>query len=102
MARKKQLDNLSLDMIQCKKDGYGVHYGRWKALQPVVEVEKAIPDNFRSCEYCGQWYKPTSKRAQKYCGAYCQILAQRARDRDKLAKYQREWRERKAINENNT
>lgn len=96
MVKKKEPDKLALDMIECKKAGFGCHYGKWKALQPVVEVEKVMPDNFRSCEYCGQWYKPTSKRAQKYCGAACQIAAQRARDRDKHAQYQREWRERNA------
>lgn len=101
MAKKKQLDKLSLDMIQCAKDGFGVQYGKWKATQPVVKVDKEIPDGFCVCEYCGQWYKPSTKRLQKYCGAYCQIAAQKQRDKEKHAKYIRDYRERKATNESN-
>lgn len=93
MAKKKQLDKLSLDMIQCAKDGFGVHYGAWKATQPVVKIEKEKPDGFCVCEYCGQWYKPKSKRLQKYCGAYCQIAAQKQRDKEKRAQYMRDYRE---------
>ena len=47
MARKKILDKLSLDMIECEKAGYGVHYGAWKATQtkPVI-IEKKIPEGW--------------------------------------------------------
>lgn len=38
MARKKKLDKLSLDMIQCAKDGFGCKYGRWKATQKAVII----------------------------------------------------------------
>ena len=101
MARKKQLDKLSLDMIQCKKDGYGVHYGKWKANQKPVEIEPDdTPDGWRVCAHCGKPFKPKTKRIQLYCEAYCQMEAQRERYRLKHAQYQREWRERKAAEEN--
>ena len=29
MGKDKQQDKLLLDMIQCEKDGFGVHYGKW-------------------------------------------------------------------------
>lgn len=69
----KRMDNLSKCMIQCKKDGFGCHYGAWRALQgEVLVVKDAIPEGWKRCEFCGEAFKPSSKRPQKYCGAYCQ------------------------------
>lgn len=84
MARKKQLDKLSLDMIECEKAGYGVHYGAWKATQKPVKIEpKGIPEGWLVCEYCGTPFKPKTKRKQFYCGAYCQHEAQKKRDKER-------------------
>lgn len=70
---KRELDKLSLDMIECAKAGFGFHYGAWKATQKPVEIEKpGIPEGWRVCAYCGIPYKPTTKRKQTYCGAVCQ------------------------------
>ena len=72
MARKYEgPDNLALDMIQCKKDGYGCHYGAWKAAQDPVKIEKKIPEGWRICANCGMLFKPTTKRKQIYCGGVC-------------------------------
>ena len=102
MAKKKQLDKLSLDMIQCKKDGFGVHYGAWKATQKPVEIEKpALPEGWRVCEWCGKPFKPKTKRPTKYCEVYCQNEAQRERYRQRNANYMRNYRERNALNESN-
>lgn len=92
MARKKQLDKLSLDMIECEKAGYGVHYGHWYAAQnrPVNIVPKSSPDDWKTCPHCGQRFKP--RHNQVYCEYACQRDAQRARDREKHNEYQREWR----------
>jgi hypothetical protein len=71
-----ELDKLSLDMIECKKAGFGCHYGSWKATQNPVKTEKKdLPEGWRVCAYCGTAYKPTSRRPQTYCGAYCQRQA---------------------------
>ena len=95
MARKKQLDKLSLDMIECEKAGFGVHYGRWKATQKPVKIEpKSSPDNWKVCPYCGQRFKP--RYNQVYCEYVCQREAQRIRDREKHNEYQREWRKKQA------
>ena len=85
VAKKKQLDKLSLDMIRCEKDGFGVHYGRWKALQdPVLPVkDDKIPEGWRICEWCGKPYKPWSKRPQKYCQVFCQESASRERIKER-------------------
>ena len=69
----KELDQLSLDVIQCMKDGFGCHYGAWKATQDPVRIEKnGIPEGWNVCVYCGTAFKPTTKRKQLYCGAWCQ------------------------------
>lgn len=99
---KKQIDKLSLDMIQCKKDGFGVHYGRWKATQKPVEIEEPpLPEGWRVCVWCGNPYKPKTKRPTKYCEVYCQNAAIKERCRLKRAQYIRDYRERKATNESN-
>jgi hypothetical protein len=70
------MDNLSKDMIQCKKDGFDCHYGAWKATQDPVKIEKKdIPDGWRACAYCGIPFKPKTKRKQLYCGGVCQKQA---------------------------
>lgn len=94
MAKKKELDNLSLDMIQCKKDGYGCHYGKWKAMQGCGEVkEKQLPEGWKICEWCGKWYKPKQQKCnQKYCEPFCQQQAQSARRHEKTAMYMRDYR----------
>ena len=95
MAKKyKEPDKLALDMMQCKADGYGCHYGHWKAAQDPVRIVKKteIPEGWRVCEYCGKPYKPKSKRPQKYCQPYCGTRAQREKDKAKRNEYQRKWR----------
>lgn len=69
------MDNLSKCMIQCKKDGYGSHYGAWRAAQGDVLIvnDNGIPEGFMKCPRCGELFKPKTK--QKYCGAYCQNRA---------------------------
>lgn len=80
---KRELDKLSLDMIECKKAGFGCHYGAWKATQkPVAIKEHGIPEGWRVCAYCGIPFKPTTKRKQTYCDAVCQ----------RQAVYDRKWR----------
>ena len=97
MARKKELDNLSKDMIQCRKDGYGFHYGAWKAAQQrpvVVKKNDSIPDGWLVCKYCGVAFKPKTKRKQFYCDVTCQRRAQFEKDREKNNRRQREYRAR--------
>lgn len=96
MARKKQLDKLSLEMIQCEKDGFGVHYGRWKALQNPVKIEPpGLPEGWLICKQCGKPFKPTTRRKQFYCGAVCGNAATQAKHREKKLIQMKEYRERK-------
>ena len=95
MARKEQLDKLSLDMIECEKAGYGVHYGAWKATQKPVKIEpKGVPVNAKTCPECGAYiFHP--KVNQIYCCFDCQRRGADRRMRGKRNEYKREWRNKK-------
>lgn len=101
MAEKKQLDKLSLDMIECEKAGYGVRYGSWKATQtnPVV-VEQKIPEGWLVCEYCGKAFKPKTKKKQRFCEVECQNKSYQERNPGYNKKRVRECRERKRLEAN--
>lgn len=95
MAKKRKLDKLDLEMIECEKDGFGVHYGRWKATQPIVKpVPVGTPDGLKECACCGMAFKPVSKN-NKYCGAGCCKEATRERYKLKKREYDRAYIERK-------
>lgn len=80
MGRKKKvkLDKLSLDMIQCEKDGYGVHYGAWRAAQDAKKVlsppqaECKQPEGYRHiCQKCGKEFYTQNKKPRKFCSDQC-------------------------------
>ncbi len=57
-------------------------YGKWKALQKPVEIEKPpIPDGWMACSWCGEKFKV--KRNKLYCGANCQTEAWKARQKQR-------------------
>lgn len=101
MARKKkkELDKLSLDMIQCEKDGFGVHYGAWKATQErQTEFKRKEYEprfGWGICGYCGNRF-PKEHGKQLYCDSLCQRSAQvqkyKARNKDYYKNYMREKR----------
>ena len=100
MAKKREPDKLALDMIQCKKDGFGVHYGKWKAMQADGMIEKKIPDGWRVCEHGGKEFKPTNNSIQKYCEYSCQRAAADLRNKDKKREQMKRYRERKKAEAN--
>lgn len=69
---KKELDKLSQEMIQCEADGFGVRYGKWKAVQPPY-----IPPTkeMRVCLFCGKLFEPKTPK-QKYCDTVCSCANQ--------------------------
>ena len=72
MAKKKQLDKLSLDMIECEKAGFGCHYGAWKATQEPVKPVPLPTDKYEfKCINCGQTFFQKSRRPRKYCNEDC-------------------------------
>lgn len=73
---KKEMDKLSKEAIQCEKDGYGVHYGAWKAAQAPVKIEPkpdVIGIPVRTCAWCGAEFYREDPRAI-YCGDKCRRL----------------------------
>ena len=65
----------------------GMSYGKWKAMQNPVKIEKPpLPDDWRLCAWCGKPFKLKTKRKKLYCDSHCQQSAQRARDREKAKK----------------
>jgi hypothetical protein len=97
MARKKkkEMDKLSWENAQAL--ACGMSYGKWKAMQePVKIVPKTDwPEGWRRCEWCGQMYKPKTKRPQKFCEVACQIQARDTRRKKENREYMREYRARK-------
>ena len=70
------MDNLSMEMIQCKKDGFGFHYGKWKARQewkPIKPVEEEPKGTKRICPQCGKEFVYFTKHYRKFCGDICRI-----------------------------
>lgn len=89
MAKKKELDKLSLDMIECKKAGYGCHYGDWYAAQNrpvVIEKKEEIPKGYKACPVCGILFKP-NRRTHIYCCPSCQMKAHIERNKEKYQEY---------------
>ena len=59
-------------------------YGKWKAMQPIVEVDKdAVPEGWRVCEWCGKAFKPKTKKKQRFCDFVCQRYAYFAKNKTK-------------------
>ena len=89
MAKKKEMDNLAKDMIQCKKDGYGCHYGAWKAAQTPVKIKpKKLPIGIETikCAYCGAEFMSDDNRTRICCGDRCRMLNRSERNRKQYMK----------------
>ena len=101
MAKKKELDNLSKDMIRCRAEGFGCHYGDWKIgnWNTKEKVEEVAPQGWLICQRCGKSFKPKTKRPQKYCDAVCQREATIERNMDKKRAYAKAYEQRKRAEE---
>ena len=80
------MDQLAKDMIQCKADGYGCHYGAWHAavIEPQMEApverypkKKPVEKSGRPrCIVCGAEIPAGSKRTTT-CGPSCADIRRR-------------------------
>ena len=85
------MDNLAREAMLAKKAG--MSYGKWKAMQePKKPKKKPVPENWLVCEYCGKQFKPTTKRPQRFCEHFCQVMSYREKNREKNNAKVREWR----------
>jgi hypothetical protein len=64
------MDNLAMNAMLASQAG--MSYGQWKAMQPVVEVERTPDERERVCQYCGKTFLLKTKRERKFCDAHCQ------------------------------
>lgn len=88
MGRKKKvpMDKLALDMIQCKKDGFGVHYGAWRAAQ--YEKNKGMtppakPKGYKhTCLNCGKEFYSKCNNNRKYCSEQCKNSFYRSQSKE--------------------
>lgn len=97
----RTMDNLSADMIQCRKDGFGCRYGAWKALQPKIrfkrEQTKELDDGRRVCENCGVVFFHYKSGVRKYCSSSCAHAFYYENNKERLKEaYQRRKAEREA------
>ena len=84
MARKKKpMDKLAWENAQAL--AAGMSYGKWKAMQDPVRIEKKTPEGWMKCRYCGKEFPP--KTSKIYCDDYCRYMA--TKDRYKEMRKQR-------------
>ncbi len=84
------MDNLARDAMLAKEAC--MSYGRWKAMQPVAEIEKPpIPEGWRECECCGKLFKPIA--AQRFCDIGCRREAYEEKARQMRKECIKRWRE---------
>lgn len=74
------MDQLTEDAVAARKAG--LSYGKYKALQNPVVIEKKSKIGIETdrCVVCGCEFMPTDNRRRKVCGAKCRkiLAAQRA------------------------
>lgn len=63
------MDKLARNAMLARQKG--MSYGQWMALQPVVQVEKTIPEGWRACERCGKPFDGKNK-TRRFCDVICQ------------------------------
>ncbi|MBQ2785850.1 MAG: hypothetical protein IJF02_05055 [Oscillospiraceae bacterium] len=84
MARKKkEPDKLAQEVAQAL--ACGMSYGKWKAMQDPVKIEKKLPEGWKACEWCGKHFKPKTARPQKYCEVNCQRAASKLRHNEYMS-----------------
>lgn len=96
MARKK-MDRLSRENAQAL--AAGMSYGKWKAMQQPVKVEKKkVQEEYieNVCPWCGKKFIPQSKRKKTYCSATCQKVAYYENNKQILLEKMMEYRRAKA------
>lgn len=78
------MDRLAIESDMALKAG--MSYGKWKALNKPVEIVMPERKNVmkRTCEYCGDEYWASDRRARKYCGVDCMKKASQKKLRERM------------------
>ena len=88
------VDRLARNALLAKQAG--MSYGRWKAMQHIVPVEKKAEsqEGWKACEACKEPFKPFSVN-QRFCCSDCQKAAYAEKQKELQRVYQRNYRERR-------
>jgi hypothetical protein len=87
------MDRLARNAMLAKQAN--MSYGKWKAMQPIVPIEKKnLPDGRKECPVCGRHFKP-QKKQQKYCEPGCRNSAYKPKGREIKIRYMKEYRKRR-------
>ena len=80
------MDNLAREAMLAKEAG--MSYGRWKAMQPAVEIVEPneLPPGWKSCNYCGKPFKKKSGH-QVYCSMDCRNGGYAIKEREIKRRY---------------
>ena len=91
------MDNLALNAMLAKKAG--LSYGKWKAMQPIVEIKQPeIPEGSLKCPGCGKLFIKRNKK-QIYCEVECQRQTYKRTHREQILAKQRRYAERVKMRE---
>ena len=76
---KKEMDKLAWENAQAL--AAGMSYGKWKAKQIPVKVEKKeYPDDWPLCEHCYKPFKPL--QGKRFCDVDCRNAAYKEKQRE--------------------
>lgn len=91
------MDNLARNAFLARQAG--MSYGKWKAMQPPVQiVKKETPTETKEmkvCPWCGEKFKPNMGNKQKYCDVSCQRTAYYENNKKKVLERMKEYREKR-------
>ena len=75
------MDNLARNALLATQAG--MSYGKWKAMQPVVVIEKReLPEGVKLCRYCGKEFDSVNNK--KYCSSECLLEQRRKNNRESM------------------
>lgn len=78
------MDNLARNAMSARKAG--MTYGKWKALQPIVKVERPLDEMECVCQFCGNTFVKKTRQRRKYCDFICSNQAGREREKARREK----------------
>lgn len=107
----KHLDNLTRDVLEAERLGYGCHYGRYKADHPhtptaapaprrAPEKDKThISERPRTCAMCGKTFYSSNPRPLKYCGPECAYEANQMHGKERYRRHREKMKQEEMKND---
>lgn len=85
---KKEMDNLTRDVLAAEAAGFGPWYGRYIAAfgHTGPPEPKKIERKIAVCAFCGKDFFQQPKHPKKYCSPECRELVRRRQNEDAARK----------------